>query len=90
MLARTAAGGLQFLESVHLPKATLKVSCDHDMSHDCHMTPTPGRAMVQQMIKRSKYKEILQKELEGRKLGVSKLGMEYHIHDLIGAELVEM
>ena len=44
MLARTAAGGLQFLESVHLPKATLKVSCDHDMSHDCHMTPHPRQS----------------------------------------------
>lgn len=50
---------------------------------------TKGRAMVQQMIKRSKYKEILQRDLESRRLTVSQLGMEYHIHDIIGAELVE-
>ena len=41
------------------------------------------------MIKRSKYKEMLQKDLERKKLSVSRLGMEYHLHDLIGAELVE-
>jgi serine/threonine-protein kinase 19 len=41
------------------------------------------------MIKRKKYKEMLQTELEGRRMTVSKLGMMYHIHDIIGADLVE-
>jgi serine/threonine-protein kinase 19 len=45
--------------------------------------------MVLQMIKRKKYKEMLQTELEGRRMTVSKLGMMYHIHDIIGADLVE-
>ena len=71
--------------------------------------------MVLQMIKRNRYKEILQtvtllsthvltiintplththththtQELEGRRMTVSKLGMMYHIHDIIGADLVE-
>ena len=67
--------------------------------------------MVLQMIKRNRYKEILQtvtllstrvltiiththththtQELEGRRMTVSKLGMLYHIHDIIGADLVE-
>ena len=45
--------------------------------------------MVLQMIKRRRYHEILQTELESRKMTVSKLGMLYHIHDIIGADLVE-
>ena len=48
-----------------------------------------GRSTVQQMLKRSKFKEMLQSELEARKLGVSKLSMPYHIHDLIGSDLLE-
>lgn len=50
---------------------------------------TKGRSMVKQMIQRSKYKEIMRHELQGRKMSVSKLSMEYHIHDLIGADVVE-
>ena len=50
---------------------------------------TKGRSMVKQIIQRSKFKEILQSELVARKMRVSKLSMEYHIHDLIGADMVE-
>ena len=32
---------------------------------------------------------FLLQELEGRKMTVSKLSMLYHIHDIIGADLVE-
>lgn len=48
-----------------------------------------GRSTVQQMVKRSKFSELLQSELEIRKLHVSKLKMEYHIHDLIGSDQLE-
>lgn len=48
-----------------------------------------GRNSVQQMVKRSKFNELLQCELETRKLGVSKLTMEYHIHDLIGSDQLD-
>jgi len=48
-----------------------------------------GRKAIILMIKKSKYSEILQKELETRKLPkVAKLGILYHIHDITGAELV--
>lgn len=50
---------------------------------------TKGRNMVKQIIQRSKYKEIMRSELAGRKMTVSKLSMEYHIHDLIGADIVQ-
>ena len=48
-----------------------------------------GRDMVLQILKKSKYKELLRSELLGRKLTVSKLPMEFHVHDIIGADLVE-
>ena len=48
-----------------------------------------GRSTVQQMMKRSKFNEVLQSELESRKLSVSKLGMLYHIHDLVGSDMLE-
>ena len=48
-----------------------------------------GRDMVQQMLKKSKYKELLRSELLCRKLTVSKLPMEFHVHDIIGADIVE-
>ena len=50
---------------------------------------TKGRSMVQQMLKKSKYKELLRSELMGRKMTVSKLSMEFHLHDVIGADIVE-
>lgn len=45
--------------------------------------------MVLQILKKSKYKELLRSELLSRKLTVSKLPMEFHVHDVIGADLVE-
>ncbi|XP_019641995.1 PREDICTED: uncharacterized protein LOC109483423 [Branchiostoma belcheri] len=50
---------------------------------------TKGRKAVLASIRKSKYKEILKQELESRKMSASvKLGMSYHIHDIIGADLV--
>ncbi|XP_064622255.1 inactive serine/threonine-protein kinase 19-like [Lineus longissimus] len=49
-----------------------------------------GRKAVITMIRKSKYREILQQDLETRKLPkVARLGMMYHIHDIIGADLVD-
>uniref|UniRef100_T1IN07 Serine/threonine-protein kinase 19 n=1 Tax=Strigamia maritima TaxID=126957 RepID=T1IN07_STRMM len=48
-----------------------------------------GRKTLLQIVKKSKYGEILQNELETRKLPKgAKLGIMYHIHDIVGAELV--
>ena len=49
---------------------------------------TKGRSSILQMIKRAKHQELLQSELEARKLTASKLGMDYHLHDILGSELV--
>lgn len=49
-----------------------------------------GRKAVINTIKKSKFREILQSELEQRKLKRSeKLGMSYYIHDIMGADLVQ-
>lgn len=49
-----------------------------------------GRKAVLNMVKKSKYNEILKAELEGRRTKSQiKLDIKYHIHDIIGAELVE-
>uniref|UniRef100_H3ASJ5 Serine/threonine kinase 19 n=1 Tax=Latimeria chalumnae TaxID=7897 RepID=H3ASJ5_LATCH len=48
-----------------------------------------GRKHVLGMIKKTKYKEVLQSDLETRKMvSAVKLGIQYHVHDIIGAELV--
>lgn len=48
-----------------------------------------GRRTVLQHIKRTKYKEILQSELQERKLPPKVLlGMLYHVYDIIGSDLV--
>jgi len=49
-----------------------------------------GRKSVLRTIRKCKFSETLQFELEQRKVEKSaKLGMLYHIHDIIGAELVK-
>ncbi|XP_041364570.1 serine/threonine-protein kinase 19-like [Gigantopelta aegis] len=49
-----------------------------------------GRKAMLMMIKKSKYREVLQKDLEQRRWPkMAKLGVMYHIHDVIGADLVE-
>lgn len=48
-----------------------------------------GRKAVLNTIRKAKYSEMLQTELESRQIRALKLGMAYHIHDIIGAELVE-
>ncbi|XP_016395131.1 serine/threonine-protein kinase 19-like isoform X3 [Sinocyclocheilus rhinocerous] len=49
-----------------------------------------GRKAVLGMVKKSKYGEILKTELEGRRTTSQvKFQMKYHIHDIMGAELVE-
>lgn len=47
-----------------------------------------GRKAVLSVIKKRKYKEILEHECEERNLKSSKLGMKYHLHDVIGSSLV--
>ncbi|XP_064600339.1 inactive serine/threonine-protein kinase 19-like [Liolophura sinensis] len=49
-----------------------------------------GRKSVLTMIRKSKYRAILKQELEQRKWPkLAKLGLMFHIHDIIGSELVE-
>ncbi|XP_067089837.1 inactive serine/threonine-protein kinase 19-like isoform X1 [Osmerus mordax] len=49
-----------------------------------------GRKSVLGMVKKSKYSEILKSDLEERRTNSQvKFQMKYHIHDIIGAELVE-
>lgn len=48
-----------------------------------------GRKAVLTMIRKCKYKEILRKDLEHRKWPkICRLGLIYHVHDIIGGELV--
>nr|CAB3266650.1 serine/threonine-protein kinase 19-like [Phallusia mammillata] len=48
-----------------------------------------GRQGLVQVIRRTKYKELSCTELKSRKAPASvKLGVEYHIHDLVGADLL--
>ncbi|XP_056144646.1 serine/threonine-protein kinase 19-like [Lampris incognitus] len=49
-----------------------------------------GRKAVLNMVKKSKYSEVLKAELEERRTTSQvKFHMKYHIHDIVGAELVE-
>uniref|UniRef100_A0A8C3F8F6 Serine/threonine kinase 19 n=1 Tax=Chrysemys picta bellii TaxID=8478 RepID=A0A8C3F8F6_CHRPI len=49
-----------------------------------------GRKAVLGMIQKAKYKEILLSDLQSRRApSAVKLGLPYHIHDLIGAQLVD-
>ncbi|XP_045681813.1 serine/threonine-protein kinase 19 isoform X3 [Phyllostomus hastatus] len=49
-----------------------------------------GRQAVLGMVRKAKYRELLLSELLGRRVPASvKLGLAYHVHDLIGAQLVD-
>ncbi|XP_041634118.1 serine/threonine-protein kinase 19-like [Cheilinus undulatus] len=49
-----------------------------------------GRKAVLGMVKKSKYGEVLKADLEERRTtSLVKFHMKYHIHDIVGAELVE-
>lgn len=49
-----------------------------------------GRKAVLGMVKKSKYSEVLQAELQERRTTSHvKFHMKYHIHDIVGAELVD-
>lgn len=49
-----------------------------------------GRKAVLGMVRRAKYNEVLKAELEGRPTNSQvKFQMKYHVHDIVGAELVE-
>uniref|UniRef100_A0AAV2KJY2 Serine/threonine kinase 19 n=1 Tax=Knipowitschia caucasica TaxID=637954 RepID=A0AAV2KJY2_KNICA len=49
-----------------------------------------GRKAVLNMVKKSKYNEVLKVDLEDRKTPAQvKFHIKYHIHDIVGAELVE-
>ncbi|XP_065832920.1 inactive serine/threonine-protein kinase 19-like [Oscarella lobularis] len=49
---------------------------------------TKGREAALRAIRSTKYKEIMREELTERKIGACKLGMTYHVLDLVGADLV--
>ncbi|XP_066215888.1 inactive serine/threonine-protein kinase 19 isoform X1 [Saccopteryx leptura] len=49
-----------------------------------------GRQAVLGMVRKAKYRELLLSELLGRRAPTSvRLGLAYHVHDLIGAQLVD-
>lgn len=49
-----------------------------------------GRQAVLGMVRKAKYRELLLSELLGRRAPASvRLGLAYHVHDLIGAQLVD-
>ncbi|XP_066472627.1 inactive serine/threonine-protein kinase 19 isoform X3 [Tiliqua scincoides] len=48
-----------------------------------------GRKAVLNMIEKAKYKEVLLSDLQNRRAPSVKLGLSYHIHDIIGAQLVD-
>ncbi|KAG9330118.1 hypothetical protein JZ751_027275 [Albula glossodonta] len=49
-----------------------------------------GRRAVLAMVKKSKYSEVLRSDLESRRTTTQvKFHIKYHVHDIIGAELVE-
>ncbi len=45
--------------------------------------------MLQQIIRRSRFKEMLHRDVLSKRMTVSKLPIEYHIHDLVGGDLLE-
>lgn len=54
------------------------------------LSPSPGRQAVLGMVRKAKYRELLLSELLGRRAPASvRLGLAYHVHDLIGAQLVD-
>ncbi|XP_064217288.1 inactive serine/threonine-protein kinase 19 [Aotus nancymaae] len=49
-----------------------------------------GRQAVLGMVRKAKYRELLLSELLGRRApAMVRLGLTYHVHDLIGAQLVD-
>ncbi|XP_044632233.1 inactive serine/threonine-protein kinase 19 isoform X2 [Equus asinus] len=49
-----------------------------------------GRHAVLGMVRKAKYRELLLSELLGRRAPAAvRLGLAYHVHDLIGAQLVD-
>ncbi|XP_057349689.1 serine/threonine-protein kinase 19 isoform X1 [Manis pentadactyla] len=49
-----------------------------------------GRQTVLAMVRKAKYRELLLSELLGRRAPAAvRLGLTYHVHDLIGAQLVD-
>ncbi|XP_055984145.1 inactive serine/threonine-protein kinase 19 isoform X2 [Sorex fumeus] len=49
-----------------------------------------GRQAVLGMVRKAKYRELLLSELLGRRAPAAvRLGLAYHVHDLIGAQMVD-
>ncbi|XP_054936152.1 inactive serine/threonine-protein kinase 19 isoform X3 [Physeter macrocephalus] len=49
-----------------------------------------GRQAVLGMVRKAKYRELLLSELLGRRApAAARLGLAYHVHDLIGSQLVD-
>ena len=70
------------------------LQCFVDLRTVCFLTILPlsllGRKAVLNMVKKSKYSEVLKTELEERRTTSHvKFQMKYHIHDIVGADLVE-
>jgi hypothetical protein len=49
-----------------------------------------GREELVRMLKRAKFKEVLQHDLVKRKLRGSKLGVKYHVADLVGMGVAKL
>lgn len=55
-----------------------------------YATSPSGRQAVLGMVRKAKYRELLLSELLGRRPPAAvRLGLAYHVHDLIGAQLVD-
>lgn len=89
----TPAGGSASLALEPSPSSSARVGTgDTHTSHSLPPSPprpAPGRSLVLQMLRRAKYREVMLSELKGRPLKGCKLGAEYIIHDIIGADLVD-
>jgi serine/threonine-protein kinase 19 len=48
-----------------------------------------GRREIASLLKRQKWKEMLLKDLEKKKLRYSTLGINYHVKDLVGKGIVD-
>lgn len=74
--SRTPFGGSSDLQTL----LTFPFSC----------ATSPGRHAVLGMVRKAKYRELLLSELLGRRAPAAvRLGLAYHVHDLIGAQLVD-
>ncbi|XP_036212349.1 serine/threonine-protein kinase 19 isoform X2 [Myotis myotis] len=78
---RTRAAGQR--RSPHCPRC-------RELVAGCAWSWEIRRQAVLGMVRKAKYRELLLSELLGRRAPASvRLGLAYHVHDLIGAQLVD-